>query len=336
MPQVELVRTWLIDGPVACDRDGVLDEGESGFLNVTLKNQGAFNVNTVELKLTSSNPHLIFTNGDVVSFPPIPAGAERTGSIRVSLSGASGIETADIRIEVIAPELQLPSGLSVVATHRVNYDERPAASTTDSVEPVSSAWTVGGGSPTSPNVARWQRRALSPTQHVWWGPDNNGQTDGVRPDGPDEQYLMSPELTVGSGPLGLAFSHRFSFESTGWDGGVIELSTDGGASWTDIGTAAYNGSTNGVTAAPIGASRPAFVNRMTGWPNFTNVSLNLGTAFAGQTVRVRFRIGADESTGAPGWDIDDIAVSGITNQRNAGPSVWMASCSCACSTSHEV
>jgi hypothetical protein len=30
-------------------------------------------------------------------------------------------------------------------------------------------------------------------------------------------------------------------------------------------------------------------------------------------VRIRFRIGADDSTGAPGWDIDDITVSGITN-----------------------
>jgi hypothetical protein len=30
-------------------------------------------------------------------------------------------------------------------------------------------------------------------------------------------------------------------------------------------------------------------------------------------VIVRFRIGADESTGAPGWDIDDIAFTGITN-----------------------
>ena len=26
---------------------------------------------------------------------------------------------------------------------------------------------------------------------------------------------------------------------------------------------------------------------------------------------VTFRIGADESTGAPGWEIDDIAVSGL-------------------------
>jgi len=38
----------------------------------------------------------------------------------------------------------------------------------------------------------------------------------------------------------------------------------------------------------------------------------LGTAYAGKDVRLRFRVGSDESTGAPGWDVDDINVSGIT------------------------
>jgi large repetitive protein len=78
--------------------------------------------------------------------------------------------------------------------------------------------------------------------------------------------------------------------------GVVEISSDGGASWTDIGVGAYNGSTNAVTSAPIGPSRPAFVNRMVGWPNFAPLALNLGTMYANQDVRIHFRIGADEST----------------------------------------
>ena len=95
---------------------------------------------------------------------------------------------------------------------------------------------------------------------------------------------------------------------------MVEISTDGGATWMDIGTGAYNGSTNGATSAPIGTSHPAFVNRIRqAWPNFVPVALNLGTAYANQDVRIRFRIGADESTGAPGWDIDDIAFTGLTN-----------------------
>jgi len=70
---------------------------------------------------------------------------------------------------------------------------------------------------------------------VWWGPDNNGQIDGIKPSTPDQQSLASPVLQVGAGPVTIAFRHRFAFEIGGWDGGVIELSTDGGTTWTDVG-----------------------------------------------------------------------------------------------------
>jgi hypothetical protein len=75
----------------------------------------------------------------------------------------------------------------------------------------------------------------------------------------------------------------------------------------------YNGATNAVTSAPIGANRPAFVVRNAGWPSFIMSSVDLGTAYANQQVLVRFRVGADESTGAPGWDIDNIAFGGLSN-----------------------
>jgi hypothetical protein len=35
---------------------------------------------------------------------------------------------------------------------------------------------------------------------------------------------------------------------------------------------------------------------------------------AGKKVKVRFRVGTDDGTGAPGWDIDDVAFGGITNK----------------------
>jgi len=229
------------------------------------------------------------------------------------LNGAVGVETTDFQISIVAPELELPSGLNVTATHRLNYDEIPAATATESVESANPGWTISGSAVALPNVTSWQRRALSPIRHVWWGPDNNGQIDDTKASLPDEQNLVSPILHVGTAPLAISFQHRFSFENGAWDGGVIEISSDNGGSWTDIGTAVYNGLTNPATSAPIGASRRAFVNRMTGWPNFVPVTLNVGTAYAGQDVRIRFRIGADQSTGAPGWDIDDINVSGLTN-----------------------
>jgi hypothetical protein len=39
-------------------------------------------------------------------------------------------------------------------------------------------------------------------------------------------------------------------------------------------------------------------------------TLNLGLAYAGQTVQVRFRFAADVGVGGPGWWLDDLALSG--------------------------
>ena len=312
LPQLELVRAVLDDDRRSCDHDGILDNGERGELSITLKNQGKNDVHRVKATVTSSNPHVRFPRGNVIYFGTIEGRRVGTDSIHVALQGAVGMETTDFEIAIEAGQLGLPGPLTVVSTHALNYDNRRRASSQESVESERNGWTITGDPTTPPNIAAWQRRALSPLRHVFWGPDNNGQTDGERGDLPDEQALVSPTLHVGTAPLVIAFQHRFAFESGNWDGGVIELSSDGGASWTDIGTSAYNGATNAVTSAPIGPSRRAFVGRSVGWPNFAGATLDLGTAYANHDVRLRFRIGADESTGAPGWEIDDISVSGLT------------------------
>lgn len=312
LSQLELVSADLSDDVTSCDSDGVLDNGETGKLTVTLMNQGPNNVNHVTLTLSSTNPNVSFPNGNVVSFPPVQKNDTSTGSIRVAVNGAAGIEVADFHIAVDSPELGV-GPFNVTANHRVNYDEVLSSSATESVDG-GQGWTITGDATTLPNIDAWQRRTISPTQHVWWGPDNNGQTDGVKADLPDEQSLTSPVMSVGAAPLTVTLLHRFAFEAGNWDGGVVEISNDGGATWAAASSAGfYNGVTNVATSAPIGASRPAFVVRNTGWPNFITSNLNLGTTYAGQNVMIRFRIGADESTGAPGWDIDTITVNGITN-----------------------
>ena len=313
LPQLELVSAELSDDRRSCDSDGVLDNGETGRLTITLKNQGPNNVNHVTLTLSSSNPNVTFPDGNVLNFRPVQKFDESTDSIRVALNGAVGVDSTTFRISIAASELGLPGGLGVTSTHRLNYDEVANASATESIEANATNWSFVGDPTTSPNINAWQRRELSPTSHVWWGPDNNGQIDGEKNSAPDEQSIVSPTLQVGSSPLTISFQHRHAFEAGGWDGGVVELSTNGGASWTDIGAGAYNGATNAATNAPIGASRPAFVNRNVGWPSFVNASLNLGTSYTGQNVRIRFRIGADDTTGAPGWDIDNINITGLTS-----------------------
>src|SRR6185503_733279 len=133
--------------------------------------------------------------------------------------------------------------------------------------------------------------------------------------------LMSPALTAGAGPVSLSFSHRFQFEAAGataFDGGVVEISTDNGATWADISTLANPGYNTTLTGSPDTtgnplAGRPAYGRTNVAFPAMETVTLNLGTALSGRTFRIRFRLGSDVNSGAPGWELDNVAFTGLAD-----------------------
>jgi len=106
------------------------------------------------------------------------------------------------------------------------------------------------------------------------------------------------------------FKHAYDFEEGGswcYDGGVIEYSVDGGINWTDGGNLIINNNYTGTIDNGFNnplADRSAFCGVSHG---YTSSRLNL-SSLAGQNVRFRFRIGADESGGDYGWFIDDIRI----------------------------
>jgi subtilisin-like proprotein convertase family protein len=110
----------------------------------------------------------------------------------------------------------------------------------------------------------------------------------------------------------LSFWHKWNTED-GWDGGVVEISTNGGTTWNDVGAANFtlNGYNAGLGAAPTNAlsGRPAFTGLQA---TFINSKINLAS-YNGQSIMIRFRFGSDDNTSAPtapeGWWIDDITLS---------------------------
>jgi hypothetical protein len=116
------------------------------------------------------------------------------------------------------------------------------------------------------------------------------------------------------------FNHAYFFESglvndtaggvfpANFDGGVVEYSTDGGATWKDAGGliaagAGYGGVLSSSFQNPLGG-RSAFVRVSNG---YTATQLNLAS-LAGQTARFRFRIGTDVEVEDLGWFIDDVRI----------------------------
>ncbi len=121
--------------------------------------------------------------------------------------------------------------------------------------------------------------------------------------------LVSPTLSLTAGQSAeLSFWSAWDIEA-GWDGGVVEVSTDNGTTWarlTPIG--GYPSSiANGGTLCGIAQGSGAFTgtNQLASW---TNSRIDL-SAYAGQSVQLRWLYRTDGGTAGQGWYVDDIALT---------------------------
>jgi hypothetical protein len=161
----------------------------------------------------------------------------------------------------------------------------------------------------------------------------------------DHAMAMAASVAVPRGvPTYVRFEHAYGFEyDTGghYDGGVVEYSTNRGATWTDArGLLAGTGNNgypsvrgrpltianlttvNGTTVVsrnPL-ARRAAFVGTSRG---YTSSRATL-TSLAGKGVRVRFRIGADQTIGDAGWFIDNVRFYSCVPLLNLSPAPAVA------------
>jgi len=239
----------------------------------------------------------------------------------VDLVGSAGITSGDcIEVRKALDAVEMTSTwpcatLQAVVPPLCPAGKTPAYVFNDNLENTSSGnWmirTISGGVP-----PHWSYPstlgapfATSGVQS-FWGYD--------KPSKGDSAIEMTSAVAIPSGAR-LQFNHAYDFQSSGSgnfransDGGVIEYSIDGGATWFDAGNlisagAVYGGTINASTN-PL-AGRRAFVRDSYG---FTASQLNLSdlsiSNLSGRSVLFRFRIGTDDSIDDRGWFIDDVAI----------------------------
>jgi Zn-dependent metalloprotease len=172
----------------------------------------------------------------------------------------------------------------------------------------------------NPSSGNWVHAAITGSDQ-WYYPQNinpydfdatyatSGQYNfwGYDYENPADYYIAMTHniaLPAATTPY-LHFNHAYAFEGQNYDGGVIEYSTNSGASWVDAGSLiidnGYNGTINNGYGNPLGG-RQGFVDYTYG---YISSRLNL-SSLDGQNVRFRFRIGTDSSYWDYGWFIDDI------------------------------
>ena len=123
----------------------------------------------------------------------------------------------------------------------------------------------------------------------------------VDTDSISEQVLTSDNLFALTGLSTLSFWHKFNTEA-GYDGGVVEVLTDTGKSWIDVGQYMYQNGYNSVVDNGAGTRR-GFSGISNG--QFIETRVNLVT-FRNKSIKLRFRFFTDRGTGGDGWYVDDI------------------------------
>src|SRR5205085_7181050 len=108
-----------------------------------------------------------------------------------------------------------------------------------------------------------------------------------------DNYLVSPSVNITTANAQLTFRNAFNLEA-GFDGGVLEVTTDAGATWADITSAGIGGSfvsggynrTISVNFSSPIAGRQAWSALSGGTaatPTYITTVANLGANLAGKT-----------------------------------------------------
>jgi lysyl endopeptidase len=129
-----------------------------------------------------------------------------------------------------------------------------------------------------------------------------------------DQFLVSPPIPLPSDVVSvtLQFQNRRNIEArtatSCFDVGVLEISADGGSSWSQLGSDDLVADPyTGLVSSPANPlhGREGWCGDTQGWRS-SRAEL---TDYRGQTVQIRFRLSTDELVAREGWFVDEVSVT---------------------------
>ena len=277
--------------------NGAIDPGEQVTVNFSIKNWGGVAGTNVMATLLAGGG--VTVPGADQSYGFVGSGASVTRPFTFTAVGYCG--------EFISPKLHLTDGSRDLGTTTFNVAlgaPVPQLVLSENFDQVAvpsppSGWTTrvagSGGIAWATSTAQ---AASAPNSA--FAADASSVTDNS---------LFSPPIFVSSSNALLTFRHRYNME-TGYDGGALEISIDGGP-FTDLLTIGgffltngYNQTISQFYSNPL-AGRHAWSGNSGG---FITTTVTLPAIATGRNVQFRWHLGTDSSTGGVGWYVDDIAM----------------------------
>ena len=281
--------------------NGVIDPGEAVTVSVCLQNVGTANASNLVGTLQSSggvtNPSGPQNYGALLA-----GGAQVCRNFTFTASGSCG--------GAITGTIHLQDGANDLGNLTFTF---PLGAPLITPPALPTGWTADQG--------------VNAAGAPLWVTSNSGAPTPVADTAPNAAFTQDPGNTCDnriytptfmySSGAQLTFKQNYDLEeqnaTTAYDGGVLEISINGGA-YTDIITAGGSWVTGGYNHTGISTccTNPLLPTR----PNWSGVSggfvtttVNLPPSGVGQPVKLRWRMGSDTLVGHTGWRIDTVRVA---------------------------
>lgn len=267
------------------------DPGETVRVRVPLSNEGLDAGENLSLAVTVSEKVTLFAG----SAPPALAPGER-GFVDLvfAVAGECG--------EQAGVEMAISNEAGILVTRDFVFDlgevlsPVPLAEEFDAAASLPTGWEssqLGAGGIWTTSTARW----ATPLRSVFAGGSSAA----------GESILLSPPVVLGNKGGILSFRHLYRTE-VGYDGGVLEVSRDGGA-WIDLINGynlevkgGYERTVSGAFGSSLGG-RQAWTGRLS---SFIETTVALPSSWGGESLRFRWRLAHDQSGASEGWWVDSV------------------------------
>ncbi len=262
---VSLVAGPYVDPVSKTFNQPTYNPGQSGNFKLVFRNKGLMTANNVKAQLIPWNSYVTIPTQQY-NYASLASFATDSATFNFTLAGNAPVNCA------IPTTLNLKIDTSTVYTETVYiYIGSGAITLNDNAESGIGNWTVQGS-------WAWKTDYYhSPTHSFGYAP---------YPNNADYSLTLTTPINAQSAPVCyLNFWNRFSLES-GWDFGLVEVSSNNGATWQQV--SSYTG-----------------VNL-----NWTEQSFDITPLVNASTqLKIRFRLTSDGNTLGAGWWVDDIKLT---------------------------